>query len=313
MSATTKKLMLGTAQWGWSVSKVEAFQLLDIWLKAGHKAVDCATNYPINRNPEHFRAAEMILKEFVDTHGIHDLEVTMKIGSMDNMRSPEVNLAPSFIQMMGEEYHRVFEANLSVLMFHWDNRDQPEEIHASLDALHRLCSALHIRAGLSGIAHPDAYAQANATLGINFDIQLKHNLFHSDLDRYAPLQRHLLAGSPHQFYAYGLNAGGVKLNGAYTPESTFLARGGQTEKLIPLLEKIHNLLPDWATAFVRPPVKTMNHIGLIYAGLHPGIQGLLLGVSSTPQLLETLDFWRNLETFDYSDVFSSLKKIHLPT
>jgi hypothetical protein len=72
MSATTKKLMLGTAQWGWSVSKVEAFQLLDIWLKAGHKAVDCATNYPINRNPEHFRAAEMILKEFVDTHGIRN-------------------------------------------------------------------------------------------------------------------------------------------------------------------------------------------------------------------------------------------------
>jgi hypothetical protein len=60
---------------------------------------------------------------------------------------------------------------------------------------------------------------------------------------------------------------------------------------------------------VRPPVKTMNHIGLIHAGLHPGIHGIVLGVSSDAQLRETLDFWRNLETFDYTDVWQALQKI----
>ncbi|MBN8679675.1 MAG: aldo/keto reductase [Chitinophagales bacterium] len=313
MSVTEKKLMLGTAQWGWSVSAAEAYRLLDNWLKAGFRRVDCATNYPINRNPADFRAAEKILKEYTDAHGLQDLELTMKIGSLDNMRSPEVNLSPSFIQMAGEEYHRLFGKNLSVLMFHWDNREDAADIQASLESLHRLCGNLNLRPGLSGIAHPEAYAQANASLGLNFDIQLKHNVFQSDLDRYAPLERHIQAGGPHRYFAYGINAGGVKLHGDYTDNSTFMARGGQQEKIAQQLGKIQSLLPDWATAFVRPPVKTMNHLGLIYAGLHPGINGVLLGVSSTAQLQESLDFWRNLETFDYSDIFSALKKIHLPT
>jgi hypothetical protein len=121
-----------------------------------------------------------------------------------------------------------------------------------------------------------------------------------------------MAGGPHRFFAYGINAGGIKLDGNYPQGSTFVTRGGQTGQLLPVLEKIQALLPEWATAFVRPPVKTMNHLGLINAGLHPGIHGLVLGGSSVAQLHETLDFWRNLETFDYSDIFSSLKKILLP-
>ena len=73
-----KSLVLGTAQWGWNVSAREAFGLLDAWLQAGFRAVDCATNYPINRNPADFRAAEKILLEYVRAHGLHDLRVTMK-------------------------------------------------------------------------------------------------------------------------------------------------------------------------------------------------------------------------------------------
>ncbi|MEO6759415.1 MAG: aldo/keto reductase, partial [Saprospiraceae bacterium] len=85
-------LLLGTAQWGWTVSRTEAFQLLDAWLKAGHRGIDCATNYPINRQLRDFRAAEKILAEYFVAHGLQDLQVTMKIGSLDNLRSPEPNL-----------------------------------------------------------------------------------------------------------------------------------------------------------------------------------------------------------------------------
>ncbi len=53
----------------------------------------------------------------------------------------------------------------------------------------------------------------------------------------------------------------------------------------------------------------MNHIGMIYAGLHPGLSGILLGVSSVSQLNETLDFWRNIEAFEYKDAFSAFEKI----
>ncbi len=312
MISFSKTLMLGTAQWGWTVSKNEAFRLLDAWLGAGFRHLDCATNYPINRNPADFRAAEKILQEYVRAHGLHDLLITMKIGSLDNLRSPDANLAPSFVQMMAEEYLRVFGSNLACAMFHWDNCEDVADIRASLEVLQRLQTEHGIHPGLSGIAHPHAYAEANADLGLSFEIQLKHNVLQSDIERYAPLI-HSSAHSPnHSLFAYGINAGGVKLEAPYPSDSTFLARGGEPEKVAPLLEKIAACLPNWNTAHVRPPIKTMNHVGLIFAGWHPGLNGILLGVSSLPQLLETLDFWRNFEVFDYADVYSALKKIHLP-
>ena len=115
--------------------------------------------------------------------------------------------------------------------------------------------------------------------------------------------------TPSTFTAYGINAGGLKLDADYRPDSTYLARGGDPEKAAVVLEKIRALLPTWNTAHVRPPVKTMNHIGLIHAGLHPGIGGIVLGLSSEAQLRETLDFWRNVEMFDYADVWTGLQKI----
>lgn len=314
---TLPTLVLGTAQWGWKVSRDEAFRLLDAWLRAGHRDIDTATNYPINRQPEDFRAAEKILEAYVRAHGLHDLRITMKVGSLDNMRSPEVNLAPSFVLMMAEEYRRRFGDNLRSIMFHWDNRQDESAIRASLESLARLQQQYGLRPGLSGIAHPEAYARANADLGLAFDIQLKHNVFHSDLERYQPL---LLASArdgahssndpdlPKRVFAYGINAGGVKLEGPYPAGSTFLARGGQPEQVTARLEQIRALMPGFHLAFVRPPVKTMNHLGLIYAGLHPQVNGLVLGLSSVSQLAETLDFWRNLDVFDYRDVFEGLKR-----
>lgn len=309
MHPSDKTLLLGTAQWGWTVAKDEAFRLLDAWMAAGFRAVDGATNYPINRDPADFRAAEFILQEYVQAHGIRDLRLTMKIGSLDNLRSPDVNLSPSFIQMMGNEYRRLFGENLGGLMFHWDNRSEAAAIRLSLDALRRVCAEHGLQPGLSGIAHPAAYAEVLAENPVDLDVQIKHNILQSDLSRYTPLT---FAGVKPRFYAYGINAGGVKLNTPYSTGSTFLVRGGQPEQAAPLLEKINAALPDWNTAFVRPPVKTMNHLGLIYAGWHPGLAGLVLGVSSVAQLRETLDFWRNFEVFDYADIYSALKKILLP-
>ncbi len=303
---TLPTLLLGTAQWGWKVDRDAAFRLLDAWLRAGHWGIDTATNYPINRQPTDFRAAEKILEEYVRAHGLRDLQITMKVGSLDNMRSPEANLAPSFLLMMAEEYHRRFGDNLHGVMLHWDNRTDETAIHASLEALALLQKQYGLRPGLSGIAHPEVYAQANADLGLSFDIQLKNNVFHSDLSRYQPLLTP--PNPPAQVFAYGINAGGVKLEGSYPADSTFLARGGQPEQMAARLEQIRALLPGFHQAFVRPPVKTMNHLGLIYAALHPQINGVVLGLSSEAQLAETLDFWRNLDVFDYGDVWEGMRR-----
>jgi hypothetical protein len=206
--------------------------------------------------------------------------------------------------MMAAEYRRLFGENLRVLMLHWDNRDTESEIHATLEALATVHQEMGLRPGISGIKFPETYARANRELDLPFDIQLKHNVLHSDVPHYS-----VLSPNKHRRFAYGINAGGLKLDGPYPTDSTFLSRGGNPEKAAALLDKIRTVVPNWNLAFVRPPVRTMNHIGLIYAGLHPQLDGLVLGFSTANQLAETLDFWRNLETFDYSDIFASLTKI----
>lgn len=306
MSPSLPDLLLGTAQWGWTVDRNAAFQILDAWYAAGYREIDAATNYPINKNPADFRAAEKILEEYIQAHGVHDLAVTMKIGSLDNMRSPESNLSPSFVLMMAGEYRRLLGDNLRGLMLHWDNRADEGAIRSTLSALSIAQSEFGVQPGLSGIAHPEQYARANADLGLRFDIELKHNVLQSDFERYAPFQ-----GNSHRLLAYGINAGGVKLQGRYPAESTLVARGGDPAKLADILERLRSLLGKLNLAFVRPPLLTMNHVGLVFAGLNPGIGGIILGISSVAQLRETLDFWRNLEVFDFKDAYHALGKLHV--
>ncbi|MFN0016203.1 MAG: aldo/keto reductase [Saprospiraceae bacterium] len=297
-----KKLQLGTAQWGWTVPRDEAFRLLDTWLASGHRSVDAATNYPINKIPDDFRAAERILLEYVEAHGLHDLDITMKIGTTDNMRSPDTNLAPSFVLLMAAEYARLFRDNLRVLMLHWDNRDDPSSIRGTLEAFAKAHADMGLRPGISGANHPEAYRKAAEGLDLEFDIQLKHNVLISHLPRYA-----VFSEPGHRRFAYGINAGGLKLEGTYPTVSTFFARGGDPDNAAAVLEKIRTNLQRWNTAHVRPPVRTMNHVGLIYAGQNEQLDGLVLGCSNVAQLNETLDFWRNIETFDYSDVVVDLR------
>ncbi len=299
-----KQLLLGTAQWAWTVSREQAFQLLDEWLKAGQRGIDCATNYPIDKNPAHFRAAEGFLLEYLRAHGLSNLQITMKIGALDNLRSPEINLSPSFVRMMTAEYRRLLGSNLHTAMLHWDNRDDPATIADTLEALLDACRQEGLRPGLSGIRYPDVYAPVVEALQASLDIQLKHNVLHSDLPRYAPFQR-----SAHRYFAYGINAGGLKLKGEYTSNSALKARGGDPSAAEALLARMRAAIPQWNTAFVRPPITGFYQIGLLFAALQPRLDGIVLGCSSAAQLRQTLNFWRDLETFDYADVFAQLEKM----
>ncbi len=301
---STKQLLLGTAQWGWTVNRATAFRLLDTWLAAGQRAIDSATNYPINKNPADFRAAEQMLQEYLRAHALDSLQITMKIGALDNLRSPEANLSPSFIYMMADEYRRLFGSNLSVIMLHWDNRNDPGAVAESLHALVEVCQREGLRPGLSGIRHPEVYAPLLGQLHTSFDIQLKHNLLHSDLPRYAAFDR-----QQHRWFAYGINAGGLKWDGQYTDTSTLRARGGDPTTAETLLQRLKEALPQWNTAAVRPPITAFYQVGILYAALHPQLDGIVLGCSSEAQLRQTLDFWQDADTFDYADVFSSLVKM----
>jgi aryl-alcohol dehydrogenase-like predicted oxidoreductase len=302
---TRHDLLLGTAQWGWNTDSAAAFALLDAWLAAGCRRVDAATNYPINGQVADFRASERILLEYIAAHSLRDeLAVTVKIGSMTNVRTPDNNLAPSFLRMVADEYRRTLGGHLAGLMIHWDHRADPTAIGSTLDLLAEW-QREGLQVGLSGIAHPDVYAQVNAAgHRLDFDIQLKINVFQSDWDRYAPLRE---AGQ-HRFFAYGTNAGGVQLAGAYGPQSTLLARGGDPAFFEEKITRLRAALPKW-NASVRPPVTTMPQLGLLHAWCHEGLSGVVLGPRHVDQLRTSLDWVATLEMFDYQDVARDVRRL----
>lgn len=292
--------ILGTAMWGWTTPRKTAFALLDEWYARGFREVDSATNYPIDKNPDHLRLAEQILREWVMAHGISDLQVMMKIGSVNNLRTPEHILTRSFVLMMLDEYRWMFGPNLATLMVHWDNRDDAAAIHETLEALD---TARHfgLKIGLSGIRHPEIYAELNRTFNFDFRIQLKHNVLQSDYGRYAAFH-----GERH-FIAYGINAGGLKLDpAAYTPGSSLAVRGGNLKNESPVVEKIRQIIIKANEAGNRSLLSNMNEIGMIYAFYQPDMQGILLGVSSLEQLRGSIGFYEKLRSEDFRDVFEML-------
>jgi aryl-alcohol dehydrogenase-like predicted oxidoreductase len=296
--------LLGTAQFGWQTDRNTAFALLDAWLQAGHRHLDTATNYPLNGQPDAFRAAERILEEYIKAHGLStQLDITVKVGSMTNQRTPDINLSPSFVRMMADYYRQTLHDNVGCVMLHWDNRTEPAAIHDTLATLSELARE-GIRPGLSGIAHPDVYAPVVHSFStLKFDIQLKSNPLQSDWARYAPLHT-----SDHRWFAYGLTAGGVQLDQNYPDSSTLLTRGGQPTQWDTPLAHIRTALPDW-NARVRPPVKAFWQLGLIHALYHEGLQGAVIGVRHAAQLHTTLEWLRDVEMYDYQDVANALNKL----
>ncbi len=299
-AAPLPHLLLGSAMWGWNTPKETVFNLLDEWYAQGFRQVDAATNYPINKNPSDFRLSEKILLEWIKTHGISDLQVMMKIGSVNNLFTPEHILTKSFILMMLDEYQHLFENNLHTIMVHWDNREKEEEINETLEAF-LIAKNKGLNIGLSGIKHPNIYFELNKKYNFDFSIQIKHNVIHSDYQRYVPFH------GKRRFITYGINAGGLKLNAdKYSEKSTLKTRGGDIENEPPILQKIKKAISIFNKENSPPPITGFFQIGMINAYYHPDIQGILIGASKMEQLNENIRFYRLLQEVDYSHLFNHL-------
>ena len=288
--------------WGWTINPTDCHRILDTYYERGGRWIDGATNYPINKKGSDFRKAEQILLDWINSRGVDDLKIIMKVGSVNNLGGPENNLSPSFLLLCAQEYQHLFGQQLASLMIHWDNRTNLEEIQASLDTL---IVVEGVSLGLSGVRHPDIYAEALENRKVKeVWLQLKHNVIYSDYNRYAPLHDNA------RCIAYGINAGGLKLDAkAYSKQASLLARGGNHEQHKELVEGLIGLIDRFSAANNRPALKKMNHIGLLYALLHPGIEKVLLGVSKVEQLEDSLAWEQVLNQYDYSDWFAALGKI----
>ena len=286
--------LLGTAMWGWTTSESVCFDLLDHFYEQGLREVDTATNYPIDKDPEHFRLAERILQRWIAAHGVTDLQVMVKVGSVNNLMTPDHELSESFLRMNLDRYQKEFGSNLNCLMLHWDNRSDRAEIEGSYRALLAAREA-GLQIGLSGLKHPEIHVGVCEELGLNPRIQLKHNLLQSAISHYRPFHRRA------DFIAYGINGGGIKLDGHYSENSSLAARGRADEadllkqRLLKLREQA-NRNPD------RPPLQSFNHFGLLNVAREPLIGSVLLGVSKVTQLQDSLDFLAAAAAFSYDDV-----------
>ncbi len=272
-------LLLGTAMWGWTTEKKTAFALLDCFYEAGFRDVDCATNYPINLNPNDFRAAENILADWLRAHKITDMQVMMKVGSVNNMRSPEQILSKSFLLMATEQYQYLFQSNLKTMMIHWDNRDNPNEVNETINSL-QLIHNQGFTIGLSGIKFPELYEN----IGVEPLIQIKQNILYSDYERYKYWH-----GAP-RFIAYGINAGGLKLNrGEYSESSSYVLRGGNIDIEPPQLTALKARI----TA-ENLPIKNFNEAAILHALAQKDMYGILIGPSSVAQMEESIAIYKAL-------------------
>lgn len=298
-------LILGTASWGWGTAQRDCFALLDHFYAEGGRQVDTATNYPINKQPEDFRKAEQVLQEWIKANNVTDLRVLVKVGSMDNMRTPDHNLSKSFLLLMLSAYQQLFGANLHTFAIHWDNRDDTEAIHETFQAL-ATARAEGLELGLSGIRHPERYAEVNENYGFSFHIQFKHNLLYSDYERYEVLH------PCSQFIAYGVNAGGLKLDAAtYHEQSSLIMRGGAPQRepaIVPALRQVSTLANQNKK---RPAITSMNQCGMVFALLHPGIGRVLLGPSRLSQLQDTLRVYQEIRAHGYHDFYQALRQVYV--
>ena len=298
------ELVLGTAMWGWTVPEEVAFSLLDTYYAAGFRRIDAATNYPINKQPEDFRKSEQILSEWINAHGITDLSILMKVGSLSNLGFPDHNLNPSFLLYNWRYYQGCFGDNLGGLMFHWDNREEEEATLESLTVLQQV-AASGLEVGFSGVKFPNLYARVLEKLKGTYLIQLKHHLTYSDYPRYAALRPY------GRFYAYGINGGGIKLDpGYYHRNSSLKVRGGNLEGSSVVSNDLNQVLNRFNTEYPEQAIYKMNEAAMTFALQSPGISGVLIGPSQLAQLEESLAFYRKVQQQDYSHLFALLLEIH---
>lgn len=273
--------VLGTAMWGWTLSRAQCFRIADAFFDRGGQWFDTASNYPIDSRPDHFGLSESWLAKWVERRA--GAKVIAKIGAVANDGRPENDLSASAVSAAYDRLRSRFGQNLANVCVHWDNREDGGAIAETVAALNRL-SGDGVGVGLSGIRRPDLYFDASEALRKKWRIQIKNNaLTEVGYSRYA------LFHGERRFHAYGLNAAGIKLDGAKS--RTLKARRGRCAR--PEMEFVANLARATGSALDRRI--DMNALGILLACSNQDIEAILLGASNVDQVFDTLDFLEEVD------------------
>lgn len=276
--------VLGTAMWGWTVSKSESFRMLDSFEEWGGGIIDTATNYPINGKQTSNGKALKWISEWFANNPKTKLKVLIKIGSTDNSGSSESDLSKSrLLNELARQIGSFGPSSLLGLGIHWDNRPDKSgslsEMEESLEVMREIANS-GLEIGISGIRRPDLYKQLAPDLAAKWIIQVKENVLDSSTrHKYNQIFPH------SRILAYGMNMGGVRLE----PGSRQSPRVMASQSVSPFtISKLEGILAASQLNAVKP--KTFNELGLWHAMQQNTLDGVILGPSSQRQLMESIKF-----------------------
>lgn len=291
-SLENKTLVLGTALWGWGIDRATAYEILEGFLAEGGRVVDTATNYPINNVADDFGLAVQWIADWVKSNASSALELSVKIGSVDNMASCHTALEANQVEIAADRLLQEFGSSLGCVSIHWDNRGEDESqvdaVSRTVDAMLRL-KQQGLEIGLSGIKYPEAYFHANPVLADEWIIQVKENV-----STRAARERYQQFFPRARYLAYGINLGGLKVESSTASSSTSLRKinipAAISEKLVSLLHSDHSFKP-------RP--QSLSELALALSFMNEALSGVIVGPRNMEQLSNTMEYWKCLkETAD---------------
>lgn len=296
---SAKKAFLGSALWGWATSRDEVFSILDTFASRGGGVVDIAANYPINNVAKDFGLASTLLSEWLQAHRPHNISVLYKVGSLDNTGSPETALTRSDVLLSTELARGKFGDWLSGIAVHWDNRNNSKDIEDTLSAISALAND-GLRIGFSGVKRPDIYLNCWPMLASRWLIQVKENFItqraRKHYQKYFPLA---------QFYAYGINMGGVR--GKHPAERSSLSLRGL--KVPTRVHRLLRFLEQPPRSLEAPPID-LNQLAMMGCWSNPSLSGVILGPRTASQLRDSLAYWEELaERKDSVRVYNLLSEL----
>lgn len=298
----SKKIILGTALWGWGITRTEAFSLLEKFFESGGVIVDTATNYPINKRKDDFGLAVKWLSEWTQFHSNEKYSLIVKLGSKNNMGGSEIDLRPKNIIETTKRLKDTFGQSLSCISIHWDNRSGETQDQIAISQTVEVMGKLRetgLDIGLSGIKDPKSYYLSNSLLLDDWIIQVKENFLTNksrvQYQSYFPNAR---------FLAYGINMGGIKLEGYNNNASSINLRGINVDPYV--VEKIRILLES-VRRIVSCPIN-IYQLSLAFAHCNDYLSGVIIGPRNIKQLEETLIFWADLKNANQKLIWPDLFK-----
>lgn len=297
MNNIEKRLILGTALWGWGVSKKEAFLILDNFVENGGLYIDCATNYPINKNIKDYGLALLWIEEWIKINNKR-LFIIVKVGSIDNLGTPNFDLSSNNILTVSKKLIDTFGDSLGCISVHWDNRTENKDfklVQETVIALKEVKEKNNLSIGLSGIKNSRFYYEAMPDLADDWIIQCKENFLTQEArlnyQEYFPLAK---------YYAYGINMGGIKLS----DEKSVSARIREINYSSKLKDVISTSLQD--NLIIDNGLSTVNDLNMAFIFLKTIFNGIIIGPRTVEQLISTFKTWDVLSNLD-SNKLNQLK------